>query len=782
MEFGLVALWLGLYLLLLFVGLTISRRILPGLADEGAGIAIPLTLTIVWVVTFLVGHASIVLGLWAGLLVLGLVAGAARYRQGGVDTRIYLETAAVFSIAFCFVVAIRAVDPAVHAIAGEKFLDFGLLQTLLRAESLPPEDMWFAGEPVQYYYGGHLLASLLARMTDTAGRFAYNLNVAGFYAMFVTAAYGLAKNVAADRDLPARLAGVFAAVFVGFASNLVSAVHVIVLMLPDDVATQLAAAAGHELDGLGTGFANFNYWTASRVISGTINEFPLFAWLNGDLHPHMLSPAFLLLAATLLYGYYRTPASHRARRIALLVALGPIAAQLAASNTWSFPSIGGLTVLTVALAPASPVTLLPSSVQARLDARSRMRREVWRHALAGVLGISVLLLGGLLSLPFWLQSVSSQQHLALFPERSGLGPLLLVHGAFLAAFVCYYVRYTRPHGTRRIRRLLLVGVIGLCAVLAPFDLSAIALFGPLILLGWFLRRVEAYEEVPTPGYETVLIVAGAGLVVLVEFVYVSEQAGPGRMNTVFKFYAQVWALWSVAIGVVLVELLADRRPSLGLSSDDWHRGLRVLVAVLLVSTSIYGALALSQHFSGSSGTAPPDEPTLDALAFLETHHPNEAPAIHWLNDNVDGQPTLLSRPTTGSLSGYCTADRDLPNGVTPWDWDVYHWGNAPSTMTGIPTVAGWSHEVGYRDASVYCDRVQDTIQLFTGDPTNQRQLLARYDVTYVYVGPLERGAFPEITIQELDVVTVEKQWDDVTIYRVNQSMLGSNYLRPTRRQ
>ena len=347
-------------------------------------------------------------------------------------------------------------------------------------------------------------------------------------------------------------------------------------------------------------------------------------------------------------------------------------------------------------------------------------------------------------------------------------------GAFLVAFVCYYLRYARPHGTRLPRAGLLVGAVALVLVTALLDVPALGLFGPLIVVGWLLRRVDDYRDIPTPGYETVLIVAGAGLVVLVEFVYVSEQAGPGRMNTVFKFYAQIWALWSTAMGVVVVGLLADRRPSLGLSSDRWQRGLRIFLAVLIVSTSIYGVFALSQHFSGSSVTAPPDEPTLDALAFLDTHHPDEAPAIHWLSEHVDGQPTLLSRPTTGVLSRYCTGEnRAVPPGVTPRDWRVYHWGNAPSAMTGIPTVAGWSHEIGYRDASLYCDRVQDTIQLFTGDSATQRRLLAHYDVTYVYVGPLERAAFPEITVQNLDVVTVEEQWDRVTIYRVDQSALSS---------
>ena len=121
----------------------------------------------------------------------------------------------MFTIAFLFVIAIRAVDPAVHPSGGEKFLDFGLLKSLLRTDALPPEDFWFVGEPVQYYYGGHLLTVLLAKITFTPARYAYNLALAGFFGMVVTVAYGLAGAVAAARGRSAGVAGTLAAFFVG---------------------------------------------------------------------------------------------------------------------------------------------------------------------------------------------------------------------------------------------------------------------------------------------------------------------------------------------------------------------------------------------------------------------------------------------------------------------------------------------------------------------------------------------------------------------------------------
>ncbi|QGN06627.1 hypothetical protein Hrd1104_04500 [Halorhabdus sp. CBA1104] len=750
MEFGSVVVWLVAYLGLLAIGMSITGAVLSRLDDRGAGVAIPAAIAIVWIVTYVLGRVSIDTGLLAGIAVLGGLAIVARLRGSEIDRSIYLETAAVFTVAFLFMVAVRAVDPAVHPGGGEKFLDFGLLQSLLRANTLPPEDMWFAGESVQYYYGGHLVASLLARLTNTSARFAYNLAHAGFYAMVVTAAYGLGKSIAAHRGYPARLAGGASALFVGFASNLLVPAKLILLVLPGAISEAVAGILGFELRGVAISLSEFNYWTASRIIPGTINEFPLFGWLNGDMHAHMMSTPFLLLGATILYGYYRTPAESRGRRLGLLGALGPLAAMLAVVNTWSFPSIGGLTVLTVALAPASPTSLLPTRAKKLTDAGGWVRDELTRHTLAVITGVGVLAIGGVVSLPFWLQAASGQRGIGWLPERSGLGVLVIVHGAFLAVFALYYARYARPQLRRPLRAVGLVGMIVILSVVV--DAAAVALFVPLLIVGWLLRRLGEYDELPTPGFETVLILGGIGLALLVEFVYVKEQAGPGRMNTVFKTYMQIWVLLATAMGVALVGLFADRRPSLGFDGPRWRRGFSVLAAILLVSTSIYGGLAMANHFRADGGYAQTDDPTLDALAFAETYHPNEYDAIQWIDENVEGQPNMVTKPGT----------------------NIYQWVNAPSSLTGVPTLAGWVHEVGYRGTDAYWDRVGDVETIFTGPPARQRSLLAAYDVELIYVGPLEREAYSDTTIQELDAVTVEERFGDVTLYRVDQAALDGS--------
>ena len=794
MEFGLVALWLAVYLALLLAGLPLAATLFPRLADRGAGVAVPLSAAILWVVAYWVGHVSLSLALWVGLLVLLAAVVAVVYvREPDIDTRIVGETTAVFTVAFLFLIAIRAVDPAVHPLGGEKFLDFGILQSLMRAETLPPEDMWFAGKPVKYYYGGHLLASLLTRLTGTAPRFAYNLALSGFYAMLVTAAYGVAGSLAADRGSPRVLAGRFGAFFVGIASNLRTVGAFLLWILPDSIGGVLASVLALDSQGLAGGPDGFSYWHASRIIEGTINEFPFFSWLNGDLHAHMMSTPFLLLTAALCFAYFRTPETRLLRRrLLVLGTLPPLAGLLAVVNTWSFPSVGGLTLLTLLLAPSDPTTLLPSALGRRLRNTGSWRGdELGRALTAASMGAAVVLLGLVWSAPFWLGTATGRG-VGLFPQRSGFGPLVVVHGTFLLVFVPYLLRHGLPHVEDGAKVSIMLGLVGVIAWLSMAP--AVLLFAPMIGVGWALLRLTDRPGVvgsghaspvatadggdtrtedqadataesadrddsgrwrDRPGFELVLLLAGAGLVLLVEIAYVKEEAGPGRFNTVFKTYMQVWVLWAVAAGAIVTHLVSQHRPTLALSGGRWKPAFGVFAALLVVSTSLYAGFALQGHFTSENSIARVDDPTLDATAFVETSHPDEAPAIRWLDTNVQEQPNIVSAP-----GGY------------RWNSQEGKGASAPSSLTGIPTVVGWFHEIGYRGQDAYQTRVADVRSIYTGPPAEQVEQLRAYDVEYVYVGPAERATYGEPSFAGVEGISVAQEWDAVTIYRVEQDALA----------
>lgn len=752
MEYGLVVLWLATYLVLGALALPLAAAIFRRFRDAGAAFAIPIALVTIAVVGYLVGHLAF--GIPALVVGLAVLSGLS-LRFGDPDRiewRSYAEVAVVFTLAFLFMISIRAASPAIAPLpiaAGEKFLDYGLLRTLLRSTALPPEDMWFAGESVQYYYGGQLLTALLTILTGTAPRFAYNLALSGFYASLVAAAYGLAGTIAVDHGAPRHLAAAISAFFVGLAANLYTAIQVAAWLLPSSV---VAAFPGVTPDSelLTWTPSSFFYWDSSRIIDGTINEFPLFAWLNGDLHAHMITTPFTLLVAALCYSYWQTPDAETGRRRALLLLTAPVAGFLAIANTWDFPVAGGLVFLTIAFAPADPATLLPTQISTRFPERTGFGEELRRDGLSLLGAATVIVVGGLLVAPFWLSSASTRS-IGLLPPRSDLGPLLIVHGGFLLLCIPYLAsrtigRLDDGDSSRAIELFVAVAVGAIGAWLAGF--AAIALFGPILLVAWLLLRSRT-----DVGFETVLLLGGLGLALIVEFVYVVEpqQQGTGmeRLNTVFKVYSQLWVLWSPAAGVIAARLVADRAPHSvrtlrSIGADQWRSIGTVIVAIAIVSTGLYAGLAIPTHLG--SDPIGSDGATLDGEAYLDARYSEEAAAIAWIDDR-EGQPTIV----TAAPGGYQWVPGDGEGA------------SAPASLTGVPTVLGWFHEAQYRGSGPYEERLDDVTTIYEGERVHQSALLDRYDVEYVYVGPAERASY-ELSVDEHPRLTPAFEDGDVVVY------------------
>ncbi|MDZ7850866.1 MAG: DUF2298 domain-containing protein [Halodesulfurarchaeum sp.] len=351
-----------------------------------------------------------------------------------IDTRRFRNAAIVFTLAYLFLILIRLFRPGAFPGGGEKFLDFGLLASLLRATSLPPQDMLVRrGNRPSITTGGHMLAAVFAMLTDTAPRYAYNTALAGYFAAYVTAAWGLSGAIAAELDRPYWVGGGLGAFFVGLAGNLSTPARLLVWILPDGVGRAFADLVGLEVVGLATGPMNFHYWYASRVIHGNaagdwqlITEFPFFAFLNGDLHAHMMSPVFLLLGVGLAFAIWKRPETDRRGRVLRLLAIVPIGGLLVVTNTWSAPALFGMTALALVFAPAAPWTMFPAGVREffeRALADRPVATETSRVVLAGMLALVVAVLGAISVFPF-LTGAASGRSVGFLPSpRSNLGGL-----------------------------------------------------------------------------------------------------------------------------------------------------------------------------------------------------------------------------------------------------------------------------------------------------------------------------------------------------------------------
>jgi uncharacterized membrane protein len=417
------------------LGALIAAPLFRPLPRKGAAFALPTALVPFAIVLFIVGQVTFGLHtVGVAVIVLAVGAGLAHRLGGRPDWRAVASAYGVFALAFVFLVVVRAGSPAITPLAGEQFLHFALVKSLERAPSLPPVDVWFAGDPIRYYYGSQLQVLGLSMLTGTAPRYGFNLGIAAFFGLLVVVAYGLVGAVVERAGHSFRLGGAVGALFVALAGGTTTAVRLVTPYLPDALADIVAPAA---FGFVATRFYDGNlaravaeradltewtWWYTRYVVPRTLHEVPFYSFVKADLHGHALSPGYVLFAGALGYAYYVTPVEHRRRRTALLVGgLGAVAGVFGFMNTWALPTAGGLAALAVAAADPHPATLLPSRFEPWLqfDPRGRLTAECWRLALAAVAGLVVVAVGVGIASPFLVFGrIPSNEGIGLFPPRS----------------------------------------------------------------------------------------------------------------------------------------------------------------------------------------------------------------------------------------------------------------------------------------------------------------------------------------------------------------------------
>lgn len=602
----------------------------------------------------------------------------------------------------------------------EKPMDVAFLASSARATTMPPPDPWFAGESINYYYLGYLLYGTFSTLAGVLPEIGFNLALATVFSTTLVAAGGLGWN-AVRPWFGRRLAiacGALASFGVALAGNLYAPGRLLQEPLQTVNAWWWDSAAG-----IG--------WRSSRIVcdgprvgnlclppaTETINEFPFFSFLLGDLHPHLMALPYTLVAIGLAWslalkgGNLRTATAGSISRVACA---GVLAGALYALNAWDMPTFMILLIAgvwmgagrTLAAAWRSIAVLLAAAVAAwsPFFARYVPPTAIAAGDAAAPLAGSPLISTVLATLvPVAGERTSVTEYFTIFGIGYGFGVALVILGV--------------AEGTMEERRddLKFAGVAAVATVVPAIPLAAplLPLCGiPLALAIAQLRRLRQ----PSPQMFALALLAVAwALSIGVEVVFIRD-AFFSRMNTLFKFYFQVWTLYAVAAAVAMGVLWAAAAS---------FRVRRIALAAAVVTAIVAGLsypLLASLQWTGRFA----DWRGLDGLAYGDETAPDDVAAIRWLAEHAVPGDVVLEAAGCAYL---------------PFDGLPY---NRVAAFSGVPTVIGWgdNHQRQWRAGQpallAEIRQRQDDVATMYRDPSSP--LFADYDVRWLFVGQYETQA------------------------------------------
>ncbi len=776
-----VLVWLIALRVLALAAFPLANPALGRLADRGWTVSAALGLLLLAWATWLGGSVGVLPNSPAGIAIVlaALLAGSGwlAYRQRAELADFFRRRWTVVVVAeltflamFAFWALVVSEAPAISHT--EKPMDFGILNAIVQADGFPPEDHWLSGHGIAYYYGGHFSYAMLTTLTGVASDVAYNLAMATVPALLATGLLGLVYNLlrsSGARVRPALLVGSAAAAAIGLLGNLTGLLELANARGWGGAGVwEWIGVKGLDAPAGASGWLPGDFWwwwRGSRVIDTlgmdgasldyTITEMPFFSFLLGDLHAHVTALPFLMLALALALAVLVAPEPpgldwiRRRPWESGLLALAVGA--LAFVNAWDFPVYIGIVAL-AAIARWFAWFTMPTGAAAADDAPlgSALGRAAGR---AGLLAIGLAAAGLVLYQPFYL-SFDSQAG-GILPV---LGPatrpvhFLLVMGvpallaAGLVARVCIDVGWPALRLRGVAVTMLAVSAapflawlvfVGLRLSIAPdaVDLvdgvviKRLMLAAPLSLVGGvagYCALALLAARRPNQWLVFALLLAAAGFYLLAgaELFHIADQFG-NRMNTVFKVYYQAWLLLGIAGAVgsyyIVAAPLPRRRP-------DLRRALlravgiayAALASLLLLASAYYPAGAIVERTGWGQPGENWDDNTLSGLAYLQVAAPGEYEAIRWL------------------------ATVEEPGRIVEAVGDDYTDYGRIASATGRATILNWpGHERQWRgDDREFAGRADDVAAIYgSDDGAAARNLLARYDVRWVIVGPREQSTY-----------------------------------------
>lgn len=606
----------------------------------------------------------------------------------------------LFLLFFVFLCVVRGHQPRVEGL--EKFMDVGFIAGYLRSPTLPAEDMWLAGEKINYYTFGHYLGSVAHRFLNVEVEVSYNLLLGLVMGLVAIQAASFSGNLVyslSEYRSKKELKNINN-------SALIKATIIGGLLL-------VLVGNGHSTWYLlkNKNFDGYWYPDATRFIERTIHEFPAYSFVVSDLHAHVWSMPIVIFILLNIYLWIDILLNQKNKEFLLLPKNKKrkhnfdLIELLDTKATDCLKAILGLLKKVLSIVKVKKIYKQPFFIESLM--------------IGFLLGITIststwdfLVYSMLLSVSGLIVLISNKKLLwqLIISALTMIVVAIIAASPWLLNFVSISegMAFANEH--------------------SPFW-QLVVLWLPHLLLS-VLAMVSIFQLIKKNGKinsrETMIVamvISAIVLLILPELIYMKDiYPNHPRANTMFKLTFQAFLMMTLVIssfsGIVSTKKFKKQ------ISVGQQLIVKALIMVFILSTGYYSFFGYRDFYGGLKNYQ-----GLNGLSWLELSSSNDYEAIVWLRKNVDGRPVILE--AVGE--SYTTYAR-------------------VSTFTGLPTVLGWRvHEWLWRGGfDIPAKRTEEVKSIFL-DPQSDysSQLLDYYQVKYIFIGSKEREAYRDLDEQGL---------------------------------
>ena len=576
---------------------------------------------------------------------------------------------------------------------GERLRDYALLGSVIKTP-LEANEPWMTGSNLNYYlywyrFGAMMSKSLSMPVWDTyhflsAFSLAFYTSTL-FYLLFACFRYSIITSI-------------FSALVIGFGSNIQGIVN---------------AFSGDE-----------GWWGPSRVIKGAINEFPIWSFVLGDVHPHYLNLAAFPFFLIVLFKIIESEITDLTKLLYIILTGIFTLFFTFNSNAWEVPMWGifGLIITTVFVSANFSFANFfnNNSEPIQTSENSKKTGLTYDRRFLPLLAIFFITLTSLYLSCRNIKGTSQPATLVFPPiEKTTLKEFFLHLGIPLTFITLSLITLTKD----LYYKLITIGVI---------ILSLVMYYGYGYLLILLMVALCRFSNI-TKKYSSKFIVAESigvlSLILLIipEFVFLNDSYGGEneRMNTIFKIYSFIWfPIHFYAIYLTLEVLKAINLKAIETIPSFIKSGIRFsfLFILLLVSLSFAKQLVTLR----SQKNLIKNNQLTDGLGDIEKHFPGSASTIRKL--------------------------RNLPQGTTlEGQGNAYDWTSHVATLSNQSSYLGWANHINLlvRDYGEVNRREKNSERFYTStDCESKLELVKNEKIRYMVVGPLERKKYPNISSPE----------------------------------